>query len=61
MYIFDHMKLSSSQDERYFRKKFVEKITTPCRLWDNLETHDTARQATDDYYNMGHVRYMLDN
>ena len=30
-----------------------------CRLWDNVEKYNTARQATDD--NTAHAHYMLDN
>jgi len=58
---------------RNISEKIVEKITThklcsvtffprkSCRLWDDLEIHGRGREATDDYYNRAHVRYMLDN
>jgi hypothetical protein len=61
MYIYNNsMLLNSSESEKFFRKKFAEKIniyvTCPitcfpqisCRLWEIVNKFDTARQITDD-------------
>jgi len=49
--------LSSSYNEKSFTQKLYSKpkhtfcVPPPrisCRLWNNVEKHDTARQATDD-------------
>jgi hypothetical protein len=58
IYIFYHISLSPSQNEKCY--KDVEKIKThfvfsnifpprkSCCLWDNIEKYSTARQVTDD-------------
>jgi hypothetical protein len=49
--------MNSSYNEKYFRQNCRENqnkfcVQYPprksCRLWDNVEKHGTARQATDD-------------